>query len=329
MSNPMSVVPRASLIPLDDFLGAWLIGLIVSAVLYGFTCLQVYLYYTKHSARDPAFLKSFVAILIGLDTLHLAFLSHSFYSTAVTNFGDYVELGKPPWSLLIQIFVGVLLSTLVQLFYAYRIYTISAKSLVFPIIIVCGRPALTSDVHETLQGICALAELGLSIGYMNKAFQIKFFKLAKADVPYSTSALAFEVACDVLIASAMMYHLFKNKTGFEKTNKAINLLVTYSVNSGVVTMIFAIASLVTWLTSTTTLIYAPFFFVLVRFYGLSFMSILNSREYIREQMNSSHAMLSLPSYAPNSDGTTSTVLHVRSQTTKITSSDYDGKVESV
>lgn len=79
----------------------------------------------------------------------------------------------------------MLLSTLVQLFYAYRIYTISAKSLVFPIIIVCGRPALTSDVHETLQGICALAELGqsfphcrdvspikfvgLSIGYMNKA----------------------------------------------------------------------------------------------------------------------------------------------------------------
>ncbi|KAJ7358014.1 hypothetical protein DFH08DRAFT_932332 [Mycena albidolilacea] len=313
MSNPMSVVPRASLIPLHDFLGAWLIGLIVSAVLYGFTCLQVYLYFTKHSARDPAFLKFFVAILMGLDTLHLAFLSHSFYSTAVINFGDYTELGKPPWSLLIQIFVGVLLSTLVQLFYAYRIYTISSKSLVFPIII----------------GICALAELALSIAYMNKAFQIKFFKLAKADVPYSTSALAFEVACDVLISSAMIYHLFKNKTGFEKTNKAINLIVAYSVNSGVVTMIFAIASLVTWLTSTTTLIYAPFFFVLVRFYGLSFMSILNSREYIREQMNSSHAMLSLPSFAPNSDGTTSTAVHVRSQTTKITSMDYNGKVESV
>lgn len=83
-------------------------------------------------------------------------------------------------------------------------------------------------------------------------------------------------------------------------------------------------------------------------YGLSFMSMfvhssiftlffwsfdcysLNSREYIREQMNSSHAMLSLPSYAPNPDSSTiSTVVHVRSQTTKNTSRDYDGKVESV
>ncbi|KAJ7929541.1 hypothetical protein B0H13DRAFT_1963955, partial [Mycena leptocephala] len=65
--------------------------------LFGVTCLQVYLYFTKHCSGDPVFLKTFVALLMALDTLHLALVSHSFYSTTVTNFGDYVGLGQAPW----------------------------------------------------------------------------------------------------------------------------------------------------------------------------------------------------------------------------------------
>ncbi|KAJ7929515.1 hypothetical protein B0H13DRAFT_2652309 [Mycena leptocephala] len=248
------VLSRASLIPLDNTVGAWLIGLIVSSVMFGVTCLQVYLYFTKYCSRDTVFLKSFraysikVALLMALDILHLALMSHSLYSATVTNFGDYVELGQAPWSLLAEVFVGVLLATLVQFFYAYRIYILSEKSLVFPVII----------------GTFSLAQLALGIAYMHKAFQVKFFKDAKADVPYSTSGLAFEVACDVLIAGAMIYHLLRNKTGFQKTNKAINLLVAYSLSSGALTSVFAICDLAILVALPSTLIYAPFFYVLVR-----------------------------------------------------------------
>ncbi|KAJ6524190.1 hypothetical protein B0H19DRAFT_1276635 [Mycena capillaripes] len=250
MSDSMSfaLLPRASLIPLDNFLGAWLIGLIVSSVMFGITCLQAYLYFTKYCLRDSALKKTFVAILLALDALNLALLSHSFYVAVVNNFGDYVEIGKPPWSLVIQTGVGVLLSNLVQLFYAFRIYTISKKSLLVPVIIA----------------ICACTEFGIGIAYMKKAFQVKYFKDAKSDIPYSTSALSLEVACDVLITGAMVHHLLRSKSVLPKTNRAINLLVSYIVNSGAATMLFAIGSLVAWVTSTTTLIYGPFFFVLVR-----------------------------------------------------------------
>ncbi|KAJ6529306.1 hypothetical protein B0H19DRAFT_968372 [Mycena capillaripes] len=91
------ILSRASLIALDDSLGAWLIGLILSSVLFGVTCLQVYLYFTKHCGRDPVFLKTFVVLLLALDTFNLALISHSFYVVTVTNFGDYVELGTAPW----------------------------------------------------------------------------------------------------------------------------------------------------------------------------------------------------------------------------------------
>ncbi|KAH9918465.1 uncharacterized protein B0H18DRAFT_937814 [Fomitopsis serialis] len=49
-----------SLIPLDDYLGAILIGLLLSTVLYGVTCLQTYLYYTRYSKGDGRGLKALV-----------------------------------------------------------------------------------------------------------------------------------------------------------------------------------------------------------------------------------------------------------------------------
>jgi hypothetical protein len=37
------------------------------------------------------------ALLLALDTLNLALISHAFYFVTVTSFGDYGELGIPPW----------------------------------------------------------------------------------------------------------------------------------------------------------------------------------------------------------------------------------------
>ncbi|KAJ7859401.1 hypothetical protein B0H13DRAFT_2075208 [Mycena leptocephala] len=273
------ISPRASLMPLHDFLGAWLIGLILSSVLFGVTCLQVYRYFTKHSARDSIFLKNFVALLCAIDCLHLALVSHSFYSATVINFGDYVKLQTPPWSLLVQMDVGAFLSTLVQLFYAFRIYTISNKSLVFPVIIAA----------------CAFANLGLAITTIQKSFQVKVFSEASMVIPYYTSSMSIEAFCDVLVAGAMSYHLLRSKTGFKQTRKAINILVAYSLNSGAIAMVFAICDLAAFVASPSTLIHEPFYFVLVRLYTLSFMSILNSRDHVREKLfSSSHAMVTIP-----------------------------------
>ncbi|KAK6988090.1 hypothetical protein R3P38DRAFT_2805098 [Favolaschia claudopus] len=134
MSHP--ALPRASLIPLDNLLGVWLLGVILSAVLFGITCNQMFLYFTKYVTRDSVFLRTFVIFLFVLDSVHLALISHSIYRTVITNFGDYVALQKAPWSLLAEVVIGNLISTMVQLFYAVRIYTMSKKSLLLPIMIV-------------------------------------------------------------------------------------------------------------------------------------------------------------------------------------------------
>ncbi|KAH9045800.1 hypothetical protein EDB84DRAFT_1254248, partial [Lactarius hengduanensis] len=85
-----------ALIPVDNVLGAFFLGVIFSSILYGVTWLQVYSYFTKHCEGDRLFLKCFVSNRI-LDTLQLALVVHGFYVAGVTNFGDYLADLRAPW----------------------------------------------------------------------------------------------------------------------------------------------------------------------------------------------------------------------------------------
>ncbi|KAJ7239268.1 hypothetical protein C8J57DRAFT_1372761 [Mycena rebaudengoi] len=277
----MLIVPRKALFPVDDLLGPWLIGVIVSSIVFGVTCLQIYLYYTKYSSRDSKYLKLFVGFAMFVDTLHLVFISMAFYESTVTNFGDYGELGVAPWSLDAQIFVGGLLETLVQIFYAVRVWLLSGRSLLMPILIV----------------LCSFGELALGIAYTVGALRTAVFKNSAVNIPYATGSLAFGVACDFFITTSMIYWLLKGRSQFRRTNTALNTLILYTINSGLFVMIFAICCLITFLTLTTTLIYAFFFFVASRLYLCSLLSVLNSREHVRGQLynnqNTDHPMVTI------------------------------------
>ncbi|KAJ7235189.1 hypothetical protein C8J57DRAFT_1376279 [Mycena rebaudengoi] len=264
----MLIIPRKSLFPVDNLLGPWLIGVIVSSIVFGVTCLQIYLYYTKYSSRDSKF----------VDTLHLVLISMAFYETTVTNFGDFAELAFTGVSTFVstlactllahrpqaQIFVGGLLETLVQMFYAVRVWLLSGRSPWMPILIV------SPNILKI-----AVRRRG-ALGTLLICLRTAVFENSKVNIPYATGSLAFGVACDFLITTSMIYWLSKGRSQFRRTNTALNSLILYTINSGLF-----------FLTFTTTLIYAFFFFVASRLYLCSLLSILNSREHVREQLYSS------------------------------------------
>jgi membrane carboxypeptidase/penicillin-binding protein len=51
----------SSAMALDSTMGALLLAVILSAVVYGINCLQAYIYYTEASIRDSNWLKTFVS----------------------------------------------------------------------------------------------------------------------------------------------------------------------------------------------------------------------------------------------------------------------------
>jgi len=134
--------------------------------------------------------------------------------------------------------------------------------------------------------ICLLsvAELALGIAFSVRSFQIGAFAENTPSVPFGVSTLALEVISGVLITASMVYYILRQRSAIKRSNYVLNLVTIYIINSGALNLIFATACLITYVKYPKTLIYAPFFFILIRLYPCSFMSILNSRNHLRSRL---------------------------------------------
>ncbi|KAH9169107.1 hypothetical protein EDB89DRAFT_2231494 [Lactarius sanguifluus] len=274
-----------ALIPVDNTFGALLIGCVLASIVYGVTWLQVYSYYNSHSSRDRWPLKSFVAFLMLVDSANLVFGIYLTYDLVVTNFGDYQATNvSSPWSraalalstgalayhqLLSAIFMRmkpVILESFVQHFYAYRIYCLGWRSPYLPIAI----------------SVSSLAEVAIGAVYSIRVLQHPDGGIFQGSF---TATLSCKVLCDVLITVGMVYTLLSNRTHVRRTNDVLNLLAIYAVNCGILHLMFAIASVVLFATYPNALIYTASFFIMVRLSLCAFMSILNSRDHLRETLD--------------------------------------------
>ncbi|TFY82863.1 hypothetical protein EWM64_g1145 [Hericium alpestre] len=114
-------------------------------------------------------------------------------------------------------------------------------------------------------------------------FKAVFFANTSNVTVWAKVALALHVTCDATITSAMLYYLMKNRgtTGVRRTQRMVTVLMTYALNTGLLTTTCNIACLISLVVSQGTFIFMVFFFVYVKLYSCSFMAILNSRDYIR------------------------------------------------
>ena len=75
----------------------------------------------------------------------------------------------------------------------------------------------------------------------------------------STTALA-----DASIALVLVYLLQSSRSGFKRSDTIINRLIAFAINTGLITGVCAIISLITGLTLPNTLVYIMFYVTLSR-----------------------------------------------------------------
>jgi len=112
-----------------------------------------------------------------------------------------------------------------------------------------------------------------------------FAQLASELKSLSMAVNALAAAGDVLIAAILCAMLQKSRTGFKRSDTMINKLILFTMNTGLITSICAVASLISIIAAPTTLIYVGFYFTLGRFYANSLMATLNARQSIRGGMD--------------------------------------------
>ncbi|KAK7460660.1 hypothetical protein VKT23_009375 [Stygiomarasmius scandens] len=250
--------------PLDNTMGVMLLGIIVSAILYGISLVQT-MYYFNRYPKDVWYLKALVTITLVLDTVHMAFTTHTIYHYLVTEYYNKEALNFMIWSVLAEAVPTGVTGCLVQLFYTVRVWRLSNKNwflAIFILVMVLGDAAcgtawvIISLLRETFQDLLGISGLTMTINVLS-------------------------AAADVVIAVALCFLLQKSRTGFTRTDTIINKLILFVVNTGLATSLCAVASLISLLASPDTLIYAAFYFCIGRLYSNSLLAALNARNHIR------------------------------------------------
>lgn len=303
---------------LDTTYGRTFIGLVVSAILFGVTVLQTFLYYRNYP-KDSKLIKWMVAILWILDAAQLSLSTVTIYWYLVTNFNNPEALARTFWSMNVQTDCNGLIGLIVECFFARRVWLLSRNY------ILTGAIILLSCVHFAL-GI---------------VFTIDSFLLPSANdfnqlIWVTSAGLGSAAAADLLIASSLCYYLLKSRTGFSRTDSLITTLTLYSLTTGLITGVIASLVVVTFAVVPADYIWEAFFWLLGKFYVNSLLATLNSRDSLREKASPKEGtFLHLSGVQVGTSATRGTVglqittpLVVAVQKESVSKSDYAYSVQS-
>ncbi|KAH0828768.1 hypothetical protein J3R83DRAFT_3206 [Lanmaoa asiatica] len=268
-------LPQVNLSPT---LGAALIGVVFAAIFLGITILQSTFYVSYQTlvfgpnltlstasrtsqyrtySKDPVFLKLLVSVLLILDTLSVALLTHGIYTYLVTDFDNLMAVDSlvclntnlildlsffffPPQS---EPVVSGVVALIVHLFLAYRIQVLDHRwrllsafigvASIFPCADAIGKPSslVTSelmliDAKLIFTSSVAVVMTDTSISSLSALTELRWTSCAGV---ISTSTI------DLIIAASISYLLHSKRSGFAQTDRMINKITLYVISTGLIT----------------------------------------------------------------------------------------------
>jgi len=265
-------------ITISNTVGAVVIGLGISSLVFGMLCIQVWTYYQRYP-NDHWSYKVLVFVLWALEALHQTFVGHVAWFYVVENFGNFFVLLEPPvWTLTAQTLVGSLVGTIVKICFGMRVWKFSRGN------------CLVTGLIITM----ALAQFATAIVYTLKAFHLH---LDQADQikTIGSAALSLGVVTDVFTAASLSYFLHKMRTGFKRSDTLINRLIIYSVNTGTLTSVFSAAVLASYNLMPANIIYIALYFILSKLFANSCVATLNTRRFVHGR-GTDHEEATIPTF---------------------------------
>ncbi|KAJ7688394.1 hypothetical protein B0H17DRAFT_656365 [Mycena rosella] len=249
---------------IDNTMGSALLGVIGAAGLYGVSCVQTWCYFNRYGSTDVWYIKALIGLVFVFDSIHQALISHTVYWYVITNY-NHPEVLVNLVCILLEVLFNGLIGFVVQCFLTMRVWRLSSKNIPLT--------AVTASL--------VLANFGCSV-----AFTIQSLQLSTWDELHGLKGLSMTVnvigaVADFAIAMILVFYLRRSRTGFKKSDTMISKLILFSVSTGLLTSICALASLVSILCWGNTLIYVAFYFSLGRLYSNSVLASLNGRKDIR------------------------------------------------
>ncbi|KAH9933112.1 uncharacterized protein BXZ73DRAFT_101081 [Epithele typhae] len=277
----MNPTPAPSSVNVHATLGMVFLGACTSSMLYGVTCLQTFHYYRSlRSKDDRTALRVLVAFLFAVDTFHQALVIHSGYTYLIINFDDVSALFTyNVWSVPAEIFgfTSAIMNSFVAMLPAglHITHQCMSRFLIARLYRLSHHRILTASV-------CAAATCVLIITFSCLFFTFpSTFAGLFALREYVIAGLASSAATDMLIGFALCFYLQKSRTGLHRSNDMITKLIVISMGTGLLTVIFDLGVLITFVAATNGLYDLLLSFMLGKLYVNVVLTTLNLRKYVR------------------------------------------------
>ncbi|KAF8219904.1 hypothetical protein L208DRAFT_1448443 [Tricholoma matsutake] len=278
----------------------------LGCILVGVLTMQVYSYYNTFP-NDRSGIKWLVGVVFGFEVAFTLFTLINAWAAFGTGWGDVNTLMYQHWSLVPLAPLNGIIASMVQFFFAYRIFKLTTRG-VWLAIIICA--------VSTIQCVMVFY-VGITNALRGRSFKA-FYELST----YISIWLAGDAVCDVIITISTVTILVKTmrRSHFRNTDTTLKRLIRLSVETGMITASGATVELILWQAQAFLNYHYIFFIILGKLYSNAMLAALNSRADNSPQGTSNtgtsmsmnmHNLLTLfPDEYPETDS--HTTLHPRS-----------------
>ncbi|KAK7031721.1 hypothetical protein R3P38DRAFT_2620088 [Favolaschia claudopus] len=298
----LQVPPHSFTFHADSTLGALLVGVLISYILFGLACMQTYIY-SGRFPNDSGKMKLLIACVWLLDLGHVVSIGHMLYVLVISDFGHPELIASIPKSLGASSLINAVLAMCVQGFFSYRVYRLCKRLYV---------PILTWTLSFLFLGATSAVFV---LGMQPVPFQV--FETQWGWLLDSLWGIA--AANDLIIAATLVFLLCQRKREeSEDMTPVVDKVIMWTLETGLITSAAAILNLICFVTMKNNFIWIAWYVVTARLYSNSFLANLNSRGTLRTMtqipISKPYPLFSSNAFVMNDDA------FPKFQTTRISSS---------
>ncbi|KAF8341991.1 uncharacterized protein EI90DRAFT_3150162 [Cantharellus anzutake] len=253
---------------LEDLFGGTFVGNVCSTFLFGILTVQVVLYYIRFP-QDGKWIRRIVGFLWVAIVFQTVCMTKMIWWWHIQNYFNPQALAKPKWEFSSYHLATTIESVVVQSFFVYRIWGLSSN-----IYVIAPLQALVITQFAFATTLLIEADIALSFDEVAH----KWNWLVRV-------WLAIQATCDALIAMLMTFLLWHRKTGFKRTDRAIDTMVYWSVATGSATCFQSIILMGIFSHFGFTFSALVFGITLSSMYPISMLTSLHMRSKVRKQLS--------------------------------------------
>ncbi|KZP34270.1 hypothetical protein FIBSPDRAFT_1035346 [Athelia psychrophila] len=262
--------------PISDPWGAILIGCFISLILFGIILAQA-VTYAQNCEKDPVWLKTFVAVLVMLDTIASSFAMAWAYQMYINGWGNMEVFAKANWLLAVDPMLVGMIACMVQLYFAGRLHIMVRNRWLTIFVIIFS-------IFTVLGGFAA----GISI------LVVKSYAGSGHGKPAGIFWQVSTIITDITITVSVTYHLHGRKGLYAPTDRLLDSIIQLTIQNGFLTSIVAVVDMAFYIyapvpphpvSNPTLASHIILFFIMPKLYANTVLSSLNARPRLRHMAN--------------------------------------------